>query len=35
MINAPKPGTLVREEPYRYPGDHYLGATRPTATPPR
>ncbi|WP_419997810.1 NlpC/P60 family protein [Streptomyces boninensis] len=31
MINAPKPGTRVREEAIRYPGDDYLGATRPAA----
>lgn len=30
MINAPAPGERVREEPYRYPGDDYLAATRPT-----
>ncbi|WP_062204488.1 bifunctional lytic transglycosylase/C40 family peptidase [Streptomyces sp. NBRC 109706] len=31
MINAPRPGEPIREEPYRYPGDDYLGATRPWA----
>jgi cell wall-associated NlpC family hydrolase len=29
MIDAPHTGTLVRTDPTRYPGDHYLGATRP------
>ncbi|WP_053171232.1 NlpC/P60 family protein, partial [Streptomyces sp. SBT349] len=29
MINAPKPGQPVREEPYRHPGDDHPGATRP------
>ncbi|WP_419994495.1 C40 family peptidase [Streptomyces boninensis] len=31
MINAPKPGTTVREEKIHYPGDDYLGHTRPSA----
>ncbi len=30
MINAPRTGVPVRSEPFRHPGDHYLGATRPT-----
>ncbi|GAA1250603.1 NlpC/P60 family protein [Kitasatospora nipponensis] len=30
MIDAAHTGTLVRAEPARHPGDHYLGATRPT-----
>ncbi|MER5638874.1 bifunctional lytic transglycosylase/C40 family peptidase [Kitasatospora sp. NPDC002227] len=30
MINAPRTGRSVTETAYRYPGDHYLGATRPT-----
>ncbi|MDT0267224.1 bifunctional lytic transglycosylase/C40 family peptidase [Streptomyces sp. DSM 44915] len=34
MINAPNPDALIREEPYRYPGDDYLGATRPWASHP-
>ncbi|MGP4115023.1 C40 family peptidase [Streptomyces sp. 4N509B] len=28
MIHAPHPGARVREDPVRYPGDDYLGATR-------
>ncbi len=30
MIDAPRPGKPVRIEPYRYAGDGYAGATRPT-----
>ena len=33
MIHAPRPGTTILEEPYRYPGDDYLSATRPTQLP--
>ncbi|MET9296870.1 bifunctional lytic transglycosylase/C40 family peptidase [Streptomyces sp. NPDC003077] len=33
MINAPRPRHTVREEPFRFPGDDYLGATRPTLRP--
>ncbi|GAA3838494.1 NlpC/P60 family protein [Streptomyces coacervatus] len=29
VIDAPAPGTKIRIEPYRYPGDDYAGATRP------
>ncbi|MDH6120260.1 cell wall-associated NlpC family hydrolase [Kitasatospora sp. GAS204A] len=29
MIDAAHTGTTVRTEPYRHPGDHYVGATRP------
>jgi cell wall-associated NlpC family hydrolase len=28
MIDAPRPGLVVREEPFRYAGDGYAGATR-------
>ncbi|MEV1083429.1 C40 family peptidase [Streptomyces sp. NPDC050211] len=31
MIDAPRPGKPIRIEPYRYQGDDYAGATRPTA----
>jgi hypothetical protein len=31
MIHAPKPGARVTEDAVRFPGDDYLGATRPTA----
>ncbi|MEU6379251.1 C40 family peptidase [Streptomyces sp. NPDC046909] len=30
MIDAPRPGKTIRIEPYRYQGDDYAGATRPT-----
>ncbi|MFG1667617.1 NlpC/P60 family protein [Streptomyces sp. Y7] len=29
MIDVPRPGTDIRIEPYRYPGDDYAGASRP------
>jgi cell wall-associated NlpC family hydrolase len=32
MIDAPHPGATIRIEPYRYPGDDYAGATRPSST---
>lgn len=32
MINAPHLHAPIRIEPYRYPGDDYTGATRPSAT---
>jgi hypothetical protein len=32
MINAPDFGQVVKIEPYRYNGDDYAGATRPTAS---
>ncbi|VVJ21535.1 Uncharacterised protein [Amycolatopsis camponoti] len=31
MIDAPDFGQAVKVEPYRHPGDDYIGATRPTA----
>jgi cell wall-associated NlpC family hydrolase len=31
MIDAPRPGKTIRIEPYRYQGDDYAGATRPSA----
>ncbi|MGW8375445.1 NlpC/P60 family protein [Streptomyces sp. ODS28] len=31
MIDAPSPGKKIRLGPYRYPADHFLAATRPTA----
>ncbi|PYC68368.1 hydrolase Nlp/P60 [Streptomyces tateyamensis] len=31
MIDAAHTGTTVRTEPFRHPGDHYLGATRPAS----
>lgn len=31
MIDAPRPGKEIRSGPYRYPGDNYLGATRPAS----
>ncbi|MDF2259657.1 C40 family peptidase [Streptantibioticus ferralitis] len=31
MIDAPRPGEVVRVEPYRFSNDQYLGATRPSA----
>ncbi|WP_307818421.1 C40 family peptidase [Streptomyces sp. MBT62] len=30
MIDAPRPGKTIRIEPYRYRGDDYAGATRPS-----
>ncbi|WP_416968218.1 NlpC/P60 family protein [Streptomyces sp. 4F14] len=33
MIDAPRPHVPVRIEPYRYPGDDYAGATRPSLKP--
>ncbi|MET8983247.1 bifunctional lytic transglycosylase/C40 family peptidase [Streptomyces sp. NPDC004539] len=30
MIDAPRPHVPIRIEPYRYPGDDYAGATRPS-----
>ncbi|QNP75004.1 bifunctional lytic transglycosylase/C40 family peptidase [Streptomyces roseirectus] len=32
MINSPRPGAVIRIAPYRYPGDDYAGATRPSWT---
>ena len=32
MIDAPDFGQAVKVEPYRHPGDDYVGATRPTTT---
>jgi len=32
MINAPRRHVPIRIEPYRYPGDDYAGATRPTSS---
>lgn len=32
MIDAPRPGRSIRIEPYRYQGDDYAGATRPTGS---
>jgi len=34
MIEAPRPGVAVRVGPIRYPGDDYIGATRPSASTP-
>ncbi|MFF7250470.1 NlpC/P60 family protein [Embleya sp. NPDC008237] len=34
MIEAPRPGVPVRVGPIRYPGNDYIGATRPTASRP-
>jgi hypothetical protein len=33
MIDAPHPHIPIRIEPYRYQGDDYVGATRPTPPP--
>ncbi|MET9628305.1 bifunctional lytic transglycosylase/C40 family peptidase [Lentzea sp. NPDC006480] len=33
MIHAPTFGQMVQIAPYRWPDDHYLGATRPTSNP--